>query len=101
MGNYMDYLSGRGNGGKKQGRTVSNDSNYIEISSEVQSLLEKRNKVIKDVSDLVARYAVTRGQHATDMHGVKNEITSMIKGFSVEEQQAILVNALASVIVNM
>lgn len=99
---YPSYLRSESRGSnKKQSRPVSGDSDYIEISSDIHDVLAKRDSIIKEASDLVARYAVKRGQHATSSKGVKEEISGLLRGFSVEEQQAILMNALTSVIVNM
>lgn len=109
MGKNGSYFGGRGNGTQfgtasdiNNERRSNGSGGYMEASSKMEDAVSLKEKAIKSAGDAIATYAATKNQNGeTNVKGTKEELTKLLKGFTIEEQNVILKNAIAALIVNL
>lgn len=75
--------------------------NFMEAGTEIEEQLEKRDKCLSNVSTIIVEAIIARIQSGKAGAGIKSDVQNLIKGLPLEDQIAILSEALSKLASNV
>lgn len=75
--------------------------NFMEAGTEIEEQLEKRDKCLSNVSTIIVEAIIARIQSGKAGASIKSDVQNLIKGLPLEDQIAILSEALSKLASNV